>query len=298
MSAVAQTDTNGRCQAPPAAFLNWKRTLKYHAYLLIGIIAVLFGCASNPGKTSNSFSASSNELAAGETIHKKILDDFQPYSDPKLNAYLQDVVTKLASHAKRKKLNYRVTILNDERIYAISAPGGEIYITTAFLAFLKNEAELAAVLGHEVGELQFLNPEFNPIRKTLDGVTKVGSMVGPMLGQIGALASLGLVGLHAAYARDPNLETRVLSSDRWAMNTMLEEGYDPQALVDVLTHFAKYDRQLLSLFYDYYQSRPITINRVNSANAGFKKMNLEGKNLETFFDRYRKNTANVNTSAA
>lgn len=264
---------------------------------LLAIVFILWGCTSSTGKNSLSANASSNELAAGEAIHEQILNDFQPYSDPQLNQYLQGIVNQLAKHAKRKKLNYRVTALNDERIYAISAPGGDIYITTAFLTFLKNEAELAAVLGHEIGELQFLSPQFNPIRKTLDGVTKVGSMVGPMLGQIGVLASLGLVGLHAAYARDPNLEIRVLSSDRWAMNAMLEEGYDPQALVDVLTHFAKYDRQLLSMFYDYYQSRPITVNRVNSANSHFKKMNLEGINLETFFDRYRKNTESLHAQA-
>ena len=118
-----------------------------------------------------------------------------------------------------------------------------------------------------------------------------------MLGQIGALASLGLTGLHAAYARDPDLETRVLSSDRWAMSTLLKEGYDPQALVDILTHFAKYDRQLLSQFYDYYQSRPITVKRVNNANAEFKKLELEGHSLETFFDRYQKNTEKLHLSS-
>ena len=258
---------------------------------------ILSGCASHPDKTSNHFSGSSKEAEAGEAIHDKILDGFQPYSDPQINEYVQSVVTKLSTHAKRKNLNYRVMILSDERIYAISAPGGEIYITTAFLGFINNEAELAAVLGHEIGELQFLNPQFNPVRKTLDGVTKVGSMVGPIFGQFGALASLGLVGLHAAYARDPDLETRVISSDRWVMRAMLEDGYDPQALVDVLTHFAKYDRQLLSMFYDYYQSRPITVKRVNTANAEFKKLNLEGRNLETFFDRYKKNTANLHLSS-
>ena len=266
-----------------------------HSKFLAGFLILVFslsGCASRSGKTTTS-PASSKELAAGNAIHEQILTDFKPYTNPALNSYLQEIVDKLSSHAKRKKLNYRVTILNDERIYAISAPGGQIYITTAFLTFVNNEAELAAVLGHEIGELQFLSPQFDPIRKTVDGVTKAGQIVGPLFGQVGALATLGLIGLHAAYARDPDLDTRIASSDVWVMKTMTHEGYDPQALIDVLSHFAKYDRQLLSMFYDYYQSRPITVKRVHRASDEFKKINLEGLDLQTFFERYKKNTENL-----
>lgn len=259
------------------------------------ISLMLSSCASTTQKTATGFSSSSNELAVGETIHSQILEDFQALNDPGMNTYVQGVVSQLATHAKRKNLRYRVTILNDERIYAISAPGGEIYITTAFLRFLKNESELAAILGHEIGELQFLSTQFNPVKKTLGGVAQVGQMVGPLFGQIGALASLGLVALQAAYVRDPDLQTRVIASDSWAMEAMLKEGYDPQSLVDVLTHFAKYDRQLLSTFYDYYQSRPITVERVNAANVKFKKLPMSGESLETFFERYKKNTASLSS---
>ncbi len=257
------------------------------------VITFLSSCASGSGKPTTL--VSSKELAAGKAIHERILSDFKPYADPELNRYLQDVTTKLAAHAKRKNLTYRVSLLNDERIYAISAPGGEIYITTGFLGFINNEAELAAVLGHEIGELQFLSPRFNPVRKVMNGVTKTGQIVGPLFGQIGALATFGLMGLKAVCARDPNPETRMLSSDLWAMKAMSREGYDPQSLIDVLTHFAKYDRQFLSMFYDYYQSRPITVKRVNQAHAEFKKLNLEGLNLKTFFERYQKNTEKLHS---
>lgn len=154
----------------------------------------------------------------------------------------------------------------------------------------KNESELAAVLGHEIGQLQYLDPQFDPVKKTVMGVTKAGQMIGPFFGQIGALATLGLAALHAAYARDPNLETRMQASDRWAMRHLLEEKYDPQALLNVLEHFAKYDRQALSLFYDYYQSRPITVERLRAAHAEFKKLNLEGLDLKTNVEEYRKKT--------
>ncbi len=265
-----------------------KNILSKSFAILIACLLVS-SCASQPGKPSVKVSATSNELAAGEMLHEQIIRDFQPLENAELNAYIQGIVTTLSKNANRK-LNYEAVVLKDERIYAISAPGGKIYITTSFLSFLKNESELAAVLGHEIGQLQYLDPQFDPVKKTVMGVTKAGQMIGPFFGQIGALATLGLAALHAAYARDPNLETRMQASDRWAMRHLLEEKYDPQALLNVLEHFAKYDRQALSLFYDYYQSRPITVERLRAAHAEFKKLNLEGLDLKTNVEEYRKKT--------
>jgi len=271
-----------------------KAPLKKIALLLTTLI-VLTSCSSQPGKPTMKVSATSNELAAGEMLHQQIIHDFQPLADTELNAYAQSIVTALSKNAGRK-LNYETVILKDERIYAISAPGGKIYITTSFLSFLKNESELAAVLGHEIGQLQYLDTQFNPVKKTVLGVTKAGQMVAPFFGQIGALATLGLVALHAAYARDPNLETRMQASDRWAMTHLLEEKYDPQALLSVLEHFAKYDRQALSLFYDYYQSRPITVERLRAAHAEFKKLNLDGLDLKTNVGQYQKKMEALKTA--
>lgn len=265
---------------------------------IISIVCLLVSsCASQPGKPTMKVSATSNELAAGEMLHKQIISDFQPFENAELSTYAQNIVTALSKNANRK-LNYEAVILKDERIYAISAPGGKIYITTSFLSFLKSESELAAVLGHEIGQLQYLDPQFNPVKKTVLGVTKAGQMVSPFFGQIGALATLGLVALQAAYARDPNLETRIQASDRWAMQHLLEQKYDPQALLSVLEHFAKYDRQALSLFYDYYQSRPITVERLRAAHAEFKKLNLEGMDLKTNVGQYQEKIEGLRTTTA
>lgn len=256
------------------------------------ILIWLGGCATPNTPPVMKVSASSHELATGEILHRQILADFELHPDPALQSYVQTIVLKLSQHAERK-LDYKVTVLKDERIYAISAPGGKIYITSSFLTFLKNEAELAAVLGHEIGELQFLDPHFDPLKKTISGATKAGQMIGPFFGQIGALATLGLVTLQAVYLNDPGLGTRIESSDRWAMHAMLNEKYDPQALLNVLEHFAKYDRQALSLFYDYYQSRPITVDRLRAAHEEFGKLKLGELELKTNFEEYRKETSTL-----
>ena len=265
--------------------------------ILVLLCFALTSCASQTQNPSKKVSAVSSELETGQMLHEQITSDFAVFDDAALQAYVQKIVNDLSVHAKRK-LDYEIVILKDERIYAISAPGGKIYITTSFLTFLTSESELAAILGHEIGQLQYLDPQFNPVKKTVKGITKTGQIIGPFFGQIGALAALGMVALQAAYARDPNLETRVQASDRWAMQQLLAAQYDPQALLSVLEHFAKYDRQALSLFYDYYQSRPITVERLNAAQQEFKKLDLNGLNLKTDFAEYQEKTASLRSSEA
>jgi len=94
-------------------------------------------------------------------------------------------------------LVYRFTILYDEKIYATSAPGGYIYLTTGMLNFLQNEAELASVLAHEIGRLQYKDPRFTQSDDVLNAATQAGASIAPMFGPIGSLASLGLVLLQA-----------------------------------------------------------------------------------------------------
>ena len=78
--------------------------------------------------------------------------------------------------------------LYSEKIYATSAPGGFVYVTTGMLTYLENEAELAGILAHEIGEQQFKDPRFSKIQKGIEHMTHGVALVGPLFGQIGALA--------------------------------------------------------------------------------------------------------------
>ncbi len=239
-------------------------------------------------------SANSNEQTVGEQIHREILASFYPYTDPKVVQYVDSVGQSLAAHAKRRDLKYRITVLYSEKIYATSAPGGYIYVTTGMLNFLENEAELAAILAHEIGEQQYPDRRFTQTDDMIAAVAQTGSAVGPMFGPFGSLASLGLILLQAY--NESTYKTpgeRLLGSDAAAMKYLMSAGYDPQALMDVQEHFLKAGEKMTPYFYDYYQSRPITEERILAIKKEFAKLPLSEKNLTTDAVEYREMTKGI-----
>ena len=238
--------------------------------------------------------AGSSEQAVGDQIHREILASFHSYTDPKVVRYVEDLGHSLAAHAKRHDLKYRFTILYSEKIYATSAPGGYVYVTTGMLNFLENEAELAAVLAHEIGEQQTVDRRFTKRDDVINATAQIGSAVGPMFGPLGSLASLGFVLLQVY--NESSYKTpgeRLLESDATAMKYLMNAGYDPQALMDVQEHFLKAGEKMTPYFFDYFQSRPITEERILAIKKEFQKLPLGGKSLITDAVEYQEVTRGV-----
>ncbi len=263
-------------------------------FLLFLFLGLFFtGCAATHKQNKNSPNLSpvppnSPEVAMGEKINAEILSSFYPYTDPKVVAYVNKVGSALAAKAARKDLPYRFTILYNDKIYATSAPGGFIYLTTGMLYFLDNEAELAAVLAHEIGELQYHDPTLSRSKKILNAMVRGGTVIGPAFGEIGALAALGLVavqGINKAGQLTP--EKKLQQADKWALSYMVEGGYDPQGMIDFFYSFLKADKDLAPYFFDYYQSRPITEDRYFSVQEQFSKLPLQNKAFTTNRQAYQ-----------
>ena len=236
----------------------------------------------------------SEEVAIGEKIHAQILSAFYPYTDPKVVQFINQIGNSLVRGGGVRNLPYRFTLLYNDRIYATSAPGGFVYLTTGMIHFLQNEAELAAVIAHEIGELQYADPRLSRSRKILDALTRGGAAVGPAFGEIGSLAVLGLALMNAALeGRDLTPEERLLDADRRALHAMVEAGYDPQGMIDFFYKFLKADPSLTPYFYDYAQSRPMTEERVLLAQKEFSELLLAGKSFSTNYAVYQDATKGI-----
>ena len=107
-------------------------------------------------------------------------------------------------------------------------------------------------------------------------------MIAPMFGQIGALAALGLAMLNKTVDADgATPEEKLFKADRYALEYMLEAGYDPQAFLDLQHRLTSANAETVPYFYDYYQSRPLSMSRWNSIFKTFQQLPLEGKTLST-----------------
>lgn len=254
-------------------------------FSLLSLVLILSSCTSTQPRSSQPSAPaaiSSEESRVGDEIHYAITSTFRAYTEPRTVHYVNQVAQALAKSAERKDLPYEVTILYHDKIYATSAPGGHIYITTGMIHFLQNEAELAAVLAHEIGELQFKDPRLSQSKKILDTITKGGAMVAPALGEIGALAVLGLAMVNAlAESQQISPQERLFLADQKAFHFMVQAGYDPQGIPDVLYRFLNADPYLRPYFFDYSQSRPITPERIAAARHAFSILPLQGKTLST-----------------
>jgi hypothetical protein len=110
------------------------------------MIAVL--CASIPAPSAFATSTGT-EIQIGKQQDKQITDSTNVVTDPLLNAWVNDVTSKLWAQVARKDVPYNVKILDVTDINAFSTLGGYLYINEGTLDFVQSDDELASVLGHE-----------------------------------------------------------------------------------------------------------------------------------------------------
>lgn len=128
-----------------------------HFILIISIAVFLVqsGCAVNPvtGKKEIMLISESMEINMGKEIDQGLRMEYGFYDDLQLNAYVAQIGQQMVPHCHRPHLEYHFAILDTPVENAFAAPGGYIYITRGLMAMLNSEAELAAVIGHELGHV-------------------------------------------------------------------------------------------------------------------------------------------------
>lgn len=199
--------------------------------LLAGWLAGLSGCATNPVTGSSDFVLMSEqqEIALGRQYHPKVLKETPAYPDAGLAAYVQNIGAKLAAHSHRTNLVYRFTVVDSHEVNAFALPGGYIYITRGLLAYLNSEAELAAVLGHEIGHVTARHSVRQQSAATVSGVASAVLAGVTGVRAAGDLANVAGTALVRGYGREHELE-----SDRLGAEYLARSGYDPQAMLRVI----------------------------------------------------------------
>ncbi|PIQ87452.1 MAG: hypothetical protein COV74_00680 [Candidatus Omnitrophica bacterium CG11_big_fil_rev_8_21_14_0_20_45_26] len=254
---------------------------------LILIACLTFSCSSSRGSSANITTSQTylNELETGKTIHQSIISRIPLYQDAELVSYVKEIGKSMLPYVKRQELPYQFYVLDDQRIYATSAPGGYVYITTGMILFVKDEAQLAAVLAHELGELQFPSNDFSYGKKIFQNVVQGASMAAPMFGSIGALVMVGLVGTYAIVNHKPSDEKKVRKADKAALDYMRSAGHDPQGYLNFVQTVQTEGMIRGDEMHDYLESRPVSDKRIFEIEKTFKHLPLEDQS----FDVHREN---------
>lgn len=235
------------------------------------MLALLAGCAVNPvtGERNLSLVSEQWELDVGEQQYAPLRQqqggDFN--LDPELVAYVQRVGQRLAAVADRE-LPYEFNVINDSVPNAWALPGGKISINRGLLTEMQTEAELAAVLGHEIVHSAASHGAQRQSRSVLlqGAVLAGGIAVGAATGDEGYTSaallggSLGAQLISQGYSREAERE-----SDLYGMRYMQRAGYNPRGAVELQETFVRLSEgRRASSFDRLFASHPPSQERVEN----------------------------------
>lgn len=202
------------------------------AAILIALAGALAACATNPvtGESNFVLMSEAEERRLGARFHRQILEQQEVYDDPELQAYVDRIGQRLAAKSHRPQLGFQFTVLDDAGVNAFAVPGGYIYITRGIMAYFDSEAELAGVLGHEIGHVTARHSVRQYSTATATGI--LGSILiaqagGGRTGQ--QLFDIVHTAAIRGYGREHELE-----SDRLGAQYLARAGYDSQQMLQVV----------------------------------------------------------------
>lgn len=255
--------------------------------LVAAVLAAIFlggglgGCAVNPATGERVFTGGvtgAQEKAAGRKAHPQILGELGPrFEDEELQNYVNSVGQLLARTTERRDLEYTFTVVDSDTVNAFAVPGGYIYITRGLLALFSDEAELAGVLGHELGHITALHYARGQGQAVL---AQIGVLAADILArQAGAGAAVrnvlsDLGGTAAfAYLRSHSRENEY-ESDDLGIRYIARAGYDTRGVARMLGKIRAHARLTARLAgrppdeidrFDYTSTHPAPAARVRRA---------------------------------
>jgi predicted Zn-dependent protease len=229
---------------PRSAFVSLARPRPF--LIGAGLVVGLLNCARNPvtGKSELALVSESQEIQMGQQASQEVNQSIGLYKDAKVQAYVAGLGKRMAAKSERPNLPWEFHVVDDAAVNAFALPGGFIYVTRGLMTSINDEAELATVLGHEIGHVTN--------RHSVQQISKaqlaqlglgIGSILSSDIARFGQLASTGLSILFLKYGRDAENQ-----ADQAGFRYALDQNYDVREMTKVFQ----------------------TLNRVSEAGGGGK----------------------------
>ncbi len=239
--------------------------------------ALAVACIRNPATGQRQFSLVSEkqEISMGQEAAQQVKATMPAYPDDRLQAYVSGVGMRIAKSSERPNLPWSFTVLDDPEVNAFALPGGPIFITRGILTYMSSEAELASVLGHEIGHVTARHSAEQMTKQELAQVgLGIGSIVSPTVAALGQAAAAGLQLLFLKYSRDDERQ-----ADQLGFGYMHRQGYDPRQMAEMFRTLDRYTSQMGGgRVPDWQQTHPNPGDRVKVAEQ--RVAALKGENLD------------------
>lgn len=258
---------------------------------------IAMGCAVNPVTGENQFmliSEDSEIKIDQENSPCQFSADYGLIQDKKLHNYIGRTGKSMAKNTHRPNLPYSIQGVNATYVNAYAFPGGSIGITRGILLSLENEAELGALIGHELGHVnarhtarQMSNTMLT--QTVIGGVSTYVGTIDPAYASLSSqLGMLGAGALLASYSRDNERE-----ADDLGIMYMVKSGYSPagfEGLMDMLRNLSKHKPNAIELM---FSTHPMSDERYKTAIKAVSSKYATYKTKPLFRERYMDNTAGL-----
>ena len=191
----------------------------------------LAACATNPvtGKREISLVSQDQEIQMGQQGAQQVGQEIGLVNDQALQNYVQQIGAGIAAKSERANLPWTFRVVDDPTPNAFALPGGFIFVTRGLLDLMGNEAELASVIGHEIGHVTARHSVQQMSQQQLAQLALgVGAIISPTVAQFGGIAAQGLGLLFLKYGRDDERQ-----ADDLGFRYALSQGYDVREMDDV-----------------------------------------------------------------
>lgn len=214
----------------------------------------------------------SKDVQTGKKMHVMFTRQMGVHNELELQEYVQRVGEKLAAVSEMPHLDWHFTIIDTDDVNAFATMGGYVYISRGILPYFQDEADLAAVLGHEIGHITAEHLKKQNRKGMISGLASAATAIFTGMPALADLTNMAGQAIISGYGREAELE-----ADRLGASYLAKAGYDPEAMISVISTLkdqdtfererARLENRDPRLYHGVFASHPDNDTRLKEAVA-------------------------------
>lgn len=255
--------------------------LKRSSILMVGFLMVLAilapACSQRdqlaPRQSNVWLVSERREIAIGEEVAKEVEKEYTVYQDAELGAYVDQIGQNLAKNSDRPNIAYKFKVLDSPIANAFATPGGHIYITRGIMGVFDDEAELAGVIGHEIGHVAARHSAKQMQNSTIAsiGLVAAGLLLGNKVNDDMMQAANAAVTLfYLGYSRGDEDQADILGA-----KYLYRTGYDPNGMLGAMEGLLELEERKPWKAEQFFRSHPLTRDRLEHIRSWIPRIPRE-----------------------